>query len=82
MARVRMFAALREAAGRDSDEINAASVQELLAEARRRYGEKFAHALQFAAIAVNGERLPGPDADASLGPEDEVALLPPVSGGG
>jgi molybdopterin synthase sulfur carrier subunit len=83
MARLRLFAALREAAGVSSEEIEAATVGELLEEARRRYGKRFAEALEFASVAVNGEdvaRVGG--LDAPIEPEDEVALLPPVSGGG
>lgn len=82
MARLRLFAALREAAGISSDDIDAATVGELLQEARRRYGKRFAEALEFASVAVNGEdvQVHGGD-DAPIGPDDEVALLPPVSGG-
>lgn len=81
MARLLLFASLREAAGRDRDEIEAASLSDLLTEARRRYGPAFAESLAYASVAVNGERVPSGDADAPLAPEDEVALLPPVSGG-
>lgn len=82
MARVRLFAALREAAGRDRDEIPAATVGELLDRARRRYGPAFARSLDYASVAVNGRTVEGLQGmDTALSPDDEVALLPPVSGG-
>lgn len=82
MAKVRLFAALREAAGVSSDEIDASTVGELLKQARKKYGSGFTEALEFASVAVNGEgigRLRGEETEISA--DDEVALLPPVSGG-
>lgn len=82
VAQIRLFAALREAAGRDRDEIEASTVREALEEARRRYGPEFAQALAYASVAVNGtsiSQLQGDDTP--LKEEDEVAFLPPVSGG-
>lgn len=82
MAHVRLFASLRELAGRDRDEILAATLADLVEEARRRYGPEFARALDYASVTVNGERVPeGLAGETPIGPEDEVALLPPVSGG-
>ncbi|MGH2767396.1 MAG: MoaD/ThiS family protein, partial [Actinomycetota bacterium] len=82
MARLRLFAALREAAGRDRDEIDAPSVGLLLEEARRRYGAPFVNSLKFASVAVNGVRTAELQGDETpLTNDDEVALLPPVSGG-
>lgn len=82
MARVRLFAVLREAAGVSSDEIDARTVGDLLDEAKLRYGRAFSESLEFASVAVNGvgiTRLQGEQTP--IGPGDEVALLPPVSGG-
>lgn len=82
MARVRLFAGLREAAGTDRDEIEASTVKALLEEARAKYGGKFSEALGYASVAVNQRdirELQG--METPIGPEDEVALLPPVSGG-
>lgn len=77
-----MFAALREAAGMGTDTIEAPSIGLLIEEAKRRYGARFSESLAFSNIAVNGtliSHLQG--SDTSIGAEDEVAFLPPVSGG-
>lgn len=82
MARVRIFAALRDAAGKAVDEIDAETVGVLVEEAKRRYGPEFAEFLSFSNVAVNGiliSHLAGDET--ALGPGDEVAFLPPVSGG-
>jgi len=78
MAVLRLFAAAREAAGTGRDEVDGATVAEVLATARARYGEAFAAVLATAKVWVNGE--PAGD-DAAVQPGDEVAVLPPVSGG-
>ena len=77
MAIVRLFAAAREAAGTGRDELPGATVGDVLSEARRRYGERFAAVLETCKIWVNGE--PADPRDA-IGPSDELAVLPPVSG--
>ncbi|WP_165492039.1 MoaD/ThiS family protein [Egibacter rhizosphaerae] len=78
---VRMFAALREAAGETETQVPAGSVAEVLAEVRRRYGEPFTSRLALASVLVDGNTV---DHDADTPVEDgaEVALLPPFSGGG
>lgn len=82
MARLRLFAALRDAAGGSRDEFDANTVSELLAQARKRYGKQFTEALEFASIAVNGTTINVLQGEETpLGDDDEVALLPPVSGG-
>lgn len=82
MARVRLFAALREAAGLGSDEIDSPDLAGLLDEARRRYGLEFSRSLEFASVMVNREPVDLGHASAVLlVADDEVALLPPVSGG-
>lgn len=82
MAKVRLFAALREAAGVGEDEIDASTVGELLAEAERRYGTEFSDALPFCRVMVNGVGVGRREGkETPLGGQDEVALLPPVSGG-
>jgi molybdopterin converting factor small subunit len=75
---VRLFAAAREAAGTGRDEVPGATVGAVLAAASSRYGPSFAHVLETCRVWVNGDPA-GPD-DA-VGPGDEVAVLPPVSGG-
>jgi len=78
MAVLRLFAAAREAAGTGREAIDGATVGEVLAEARRRYGEGFAAVLDRSRVWRNGEPAGGEE---PVGPDDEVAVLPPVSGG-
>jgi len=78
VAILRMFASAREAAGTARDELPGATVGEVLGAARRRYGDAFADVLATCRIWVNGD--PAAD-DLAVGPGDEIAVLPPVSGG-
>ena len=78
MPTLRLFAAAREAAGRSVDELPGATVDEVLRAARARYGETFGEVLATSGLWVNGEPASG---DTSVGEADEVAVLPPVSGG-
>lgn len=73
-----MFASAREAAGTGSDTVEADTVGAVLDEARRRYGERFSSVLEGCRVWCNGE--PADPGD-PVGPDDEVAVLPPVSGG-
>lgn len=75
---MRLFASARDAAGTGTDVIEAATVEDVLQVARDRYSARFADVLTTCRIWVNGE-----DAglDTAVGPDDEVAVLPPVSGG-
>lgn len=82
MAEVKLFAALREAAGVASTDSTAGTVGDLLDELRTRFGEGFARSLSFASVAVNGVLVSALQGEQTpVGPSDEVALLPPVSGG-
>jgi molybdopterin converting factor small subunit len=78
VAIVRLFASAREAAGTGRDDLPGTTVGEVLGVARQRYGATFAEVLPTCRIWVNGD--PAGDATA-VGPGDEVAVLPPVSGG-
>ncbi len=78
MANMRLFASARDAAGTGSDVVDGATVADVLAAAERRYGQRFSDVLASCRIWVNGETA-GPDT--AVGPHDEVAVLPPVSGG-
>jgi molybdopterin converting factor small subunit len=78
MAVLLLFAAAREAAGTGREEVDGATVGEVLASARARHGELFGQVLDASRVWRNGE--PTSD-DESVGPSDEVAVLPPVSGG-
>lgn len=79
--RVRFFAALREAAGEDEIVTASGSLQALLAELRARYGEPFSTRLSLASVLLDGTAVPR-SADVPVEDGVEVALLPPVSGGG
>ncbi|HEU5300755.1 MAG TPA: MoaD/ThiS family protein [Acidimicrobiia bacterium] len=78
--RLRLFASAREAAGCASDTVEAASLGEALDLARARYGDGFAAVLARARVWINGDEPTHGDATA-LVDDDEVAVLPPVSGG-
>ncbi len=78
MATLRLFAAAREAAGTGRVEIEAETVRAVLAEAEARFGAAFAAVVGQSRIWRNGQ--PAGDDDV-VGPGDEVAVLPPVSGG-
>jgi molybdopterin converting factor small subunit len=78
MAIVRLFASARQAAGTGRDELPGATVAEVLTAATARYGASFADVLATCRVWVNGESAFESDL---VGPTDEVAILPPVSGG-
>ena len=73
-----MFASVRVAAGTGRTDIDGATVGEVVANACALYGPEFAALVQSCRVWRNGE--PALDAD-RVGPDDEVAILPPVSGG-
>jgi len=73
-----LFAAAREAAGTGREVVEGATVGEVLDAARARHGVLFTKVLASSKVWRNGE--PAED-DESVGPTDEVAVLPPVSGG-
>jgi molybdopterin synthase sulfur carrier subunit len=75
-----LFASAREAAGRSSDRVDASTVGEALAALRARYGSDFAAVLETARVWVNGDEPDAGDATPLLD-DDELAVLPPVSGG-
>jgi molybdopterin synthase catalytic subunit len=76
--RVRLFAALRELAGASEVEASGVTVDDLVVALSERYGERFAKVARAGSVVVDGERVPG---ERALADGDEVALLPPVSGG-
>jgi molybdopterin converting factor small subunit len=78
MAVVRLFAAARDAAGTGRDELPGATVGDVLAAASQRYGARSTDVLRTCKIWVNGEPASLQDI---VGAADELAVLPPVSGG-
>jgi sulfur-carrier protein len=78
MAVLRLFAAAREAAGAGRVVLEGATVADILEQATTRFGDPFARVLERSRVWVNGQ----PAArDAPVSDHDEVAVLPPVSGG-
>jgi sulfur-carrier protein len=75
---LRLFAAAREAAGTDRLTIEGSTVAEVLDAAGAKLGPAFLAVLPTCRVWVNGE--PAGDTQA-VADEDEVAVLPPVSGG-
>lgn len=75
---LRLFASAREAAGTGRADVAGATVGEVLRAATERFGAQFSAVLETSKVWVNGE--PADEGDA-VEPGDEVAVLPPVSGG-
>lgn len=73
-----LFASAREAAGTASLDVCAATVSEVLDQARARFGDGFSAVLAGSRVWLNGEPVTGSE---PLADGDEVAVLPPVSGG-
>ena len=78
MTRLLLLGPAREAAGVRQDEIDGATVGEVLEKAVARYGSDLARVLAVSQVWVNGDAA---DAADVVEPYDEVAVLPPVSGG-
>lgn len=78
MPTLRLFAQAREAAQTSVADVPGATVAEVLDAAEARYGRTFADVLGTCRVWVNGEPA---DPGTSVVDTDEVAVLPPVSGG-
>ncbi|HET8990915.1 MAG TPA: MoaD/ThiS family protein [Acidimicrobiales bacterium] len=78
MVRLILLGPAHEAAGVREDLIEGDTVGAVLALARARYGEAFAAVLATSQVWVNGEPA---EAASPVADYDEVAVLPPVSGG-
>jgi len=75
---VRLFAVLRELASTGRLEAEGRSVGEVVDTVAAGRGDRFAAIVAVSSFVVNGERS---SRDAALADGDEVAILPPVSGG-
>jgi molybdopterin synthase sulfur carrier subunit len=81
VAILRLFGPAREAAGVGGGttvEISGRNVAEVLGLAEERYGSAFADVVAVSRIWVNGRSATG---ETSVDEGDEVAVIPPVSGG-
>ena len=78
MTRVRLFAVLREFAGASEVETSASDVGGLLREMGDRFGPEFDRVARAGSVVVGDEVA---SMDTPLGPDQDVAVLPPVSGG-
>jgi molybdopterin synthase sulfur carrier subunit len=78
MPTLRLFARFREIAGTDTVVVEEGTVGEILDRAAAEYGSAFENSLASAGVWVNGDPV---DRTAPVGAEDEMAIIPPVSGG-
>jgi sulfur-carrier protein len=78
MATLRLFASAREAAGTGRAQFDGATVGDVLAAAEAQFGEAFTAVLAASKVWCNGDEVP---LDHPVVATDEVAVLPPVSGG-
>ena len=78
MVTLRLFASIREIAGTNQIDFEARTVGRIIDLAVEQFGPDFAAALPTCRIWVNGS--PAQEAD-MVSDGDEVAILPPVSGG-
>jgi len=82
VAKLLFFAAIREAAGARTADIDASTIGEALKVATERFGDRFERVLKISTVLHNDETVK-PDRwwDVHLEAQDEIAILPPVSGG-
>jgi sulfur-carrier protein len=78
MVKVRLFAALRELAGSSEVEAEGRTAGDVADDLSARFGDRFARIAAVGSLVVNGERA---TRSTRIAAGDEVALLPPVSGG-
>lgn len=78
MAVLRLFAQARESAGAGSVEVPGDTVGAVLDSAVERFGQPFDQILSGSKVWLNGNPA---DRQSSVTADDEVAVLPPVSGG-
>lgn len=78
MVTLRLFAQARESAGTKSLDLAGDTVGEVLDEACHRFGTEFAAVVAGSKVWLNGEPV---ERSSPVAPGDEVAVLPPVSGG-
>ncbi len=78
VATVRLFANLRETAGTGRLELDVSTVGEALDHLGAEYGDRFRRGLAMARVWKNGDPA---EPDMAVDASDEIAIIPPVSGG-
>jgi sulfur-carrier protein len=78
VARLLLFGPAREAAGTPAASVPGHDVAAVMAGARAQFGEPFSGILEQSRVWVNGDEV---DPATPVGDDDEVAVIPPVSGG-
>jgi MoaD family protein len=78
MVKVRLFAALRELAGSTEVEAEGRTAGDVADALAERFGDRFGQIAAVGSLVVNGEHA---ERSTPVAAGDEVALLPPVSGG-
>jgi molybdopterin converting factor small subunit len=78
MAKLRLFANLREIAGSARVDVGSGTVGGAIEEVSERYGDDFRRTVATSRVWVNGETA---SYDDPVGANDEMVILPPVSGG-
>ena len=80
MARVRFYAAARDAAGATETVVDVVGSADLVAQLVARYGDPMTRVLATASLLVDGRQV-SPRDDVSLLPDEVVDILPPFAGG-
>jgi molybdopterin converting factor small subunit len=78
VARLRLFGPAREIAGTASVTLPGVNISGIIAAAEAQFGEEFSRVVSVSNIWLNGESV---EPDAHVNDDDEVAVIPPVSGG-
>ena len=78
MARLRFFGPAREIAGTSSVTLPGVNVSGIIAAAEEQFGEEFSRVVAISNIWLNGESV---ELDTHVNDDDEIAVIPPVSGG-
>ena len=78
MAILRLFASVKQMAGTGSVILSGATVADVVEEASQRYGAEFSDMARNCRIWLNGNPT---EMNTPVNDDDEIALLPPVSGG-
>ena len=79
MTQVRLFAAAADAAGTSSEDVEALTLGDLVAELTERHGEQFTAVLDRCSVLVDGRAVTDPSE--SLMDAQVVDILPPFAGG-